>query len=92
MKSFRKQSDKLVRKLAKDSGAKVVSNSGATAWAKGDITTDTHLIEHKFTLKDSFKVDSKDLHKVWNEAMRVGKEPIFMIEFKDVKFIGYIEK
>ena len=90
--SFRTKSDKRVKKIAKITGARVVSNSGATPFAKGDLVTEDCVIEHKMTSKASFKLDKLVLEKVYKEAMKHGKEPMLIVDFGDIMLIGKIQK
>jgi len=52
--SEREKSDKRVAKIAKKTGGRIVANSGATAFSKGDIRYKDSLLEHKQTSKKSF--------------------------------------
>lgn len=88
----RTKSDKRVKKIAKETGGRVVPNSGATPFAKGDISYPDCLVEHKQTSKQSFKLDKAILIKIYNEALAVGKEPIIMVDFGDVRLTGRVTK
>lgn len=88
----RTKSDKRVKKIAKATGGRVVPNSGATPFAKGDISYEGQLVEHKMTAKQSFKLDKLILIKIYNEALKVGKEPVVMIDFGDVTLTGRVTK
>lgn len=90
--SYRQKSDKRVTKIAKNSGGHVTPNSGATPFRKGDISYPTELLEHKMTTKQSFKLNKADLHKIYSEALRESKEPVFMIDFGDIVLIGQVKK
>ena len=90
--SYREKSDKRVKKIAKQTGGHVVSNSGATPWGKGDIKYAEHLVEHKMTSKESYKLNKSDLFKIYTEALREGKEPIFMIDFGSISLAGRVSK
>lgn len=70
MKSTRYYSDKQEKQIAKAIGGKQVSNSGATAFNKGDIKNSQWLIEAKTTTKhkDSFAIKLAWLVKNKEEA------------------------
>jgi hypothetical protein len=91
-KSGREKSDKKVRQIAKATGGRVVPNSGATPFAKGDISYPEHLVEHKFTAKQSFKLNRKDLIKIYTEALKANKTPVFMIDFDGIRLTGTVLK
>ncbi len=90
--SHRQVSDKRVKKVAKKYGAKVVANSGATPWSKGDIKSVKDMIEHKMTGKKSYKLNKLDLTKLYSDAIKEGKNPVFMIDFGDICLTGYVHK
>ncbi len=90
--SQRTKSDKRVTRIAKKYGAKPVANSGATPWSKGDIKTDTDMIEHKMTRNKSYKLNKLDLEKLYSDAIKEGKNPIFMIDFGDIALTGHVHK
>ena len=87
---FRKKSDKRVRQIAKHSGGKITSNSGATPFGKGDIVYPLDMVEHKMTAKASYKLNKLDLEKIYREALRESKEPVFMIDFGDIAIMGRV--
>ena len=64
------------KKVAKAVGGKQVSNSGATAFNKGDVTTDNILIECKTCCDDrkSFSIKKEWLEKNKEEAFAMGKD------------------
>jgi len=57
--------------------------SGALWFDKGDIKTDTHLIDCKYTEQKGFRITSKILQKIWNEALDSNKLPALIIGIKD---------
>lgn len=63
------------KKVAKAVGGKQVSNSGATAFNKGDVTTDSMLLECKTCMenKKSFSIKKEWLEKNKEEAFEMGK-------------------
>ena len=90
--SYREQSDKRVKKIAKQTGGRLTPNSGATPFGKGDIAYSDSLCEHKMTKKQSYKLNRADLHKIYSEAVRESKEPVFMIDFGDIALVGHVRK
>ena len=90
--SYREKSDKRVRKIAKNTGGHVTPNSGATPFSKGDITYPNHLLEHKMTAKQSYILNKSDLIKIYTEALRASKEPVFMIDFGSIVLVGQVKK
>lgn len=68
-------SNRQEKAIAKTVGGKQVANSGATAFNKGDVTTDLFLIEAKTCTKEQ---KTFTLHKEWftknrEEAFAMGK-------------------
>ena len=75
MKPTRFYSNKQEKQVAKHVGGRQVSNSGATAFNKGDVTTDKFLIEckTKTTESKSFSIKKEWLEKNKEEAFSMGK-------------------
>ena len=73
--STRFYSSKQEKAVAKAVGGKKVANSGATAFNKGDVTTDDMLIECKTCVenKKSFSIKKEWLEKNKEEAFEMGK-------------------
>lgn len=76
MKSTRYYSYNQEQSVAKLLNGKVVSNSGATVRAKGDVITSTLLVECKTCLepKQSFSIKKQWLEDICKEAIREGKQ------------------
>ena len=74
-KPTRYYSNKQEKQIAKISGGKQVANSGATAFFKGDVSTDKILIECKTTTtpKKSFAIKKEWLEKNEEEAFAMNK-------------------
>lgn len=74
-KSTRFYSSKQEKKVAKAVSGKQVANSGATAFEKGDVTTDLFLLECKTCVeeKKSFSIKKEWLKKNKEEAFEMGK-------------------
>lgn len=64
------------KKVAKAVGGRIVANSGATAFNKGDVTTDLILLECKTCIetKKSFSIKKEWLEKNKEEAFAMGKD------------------
>ena len=75
MKSTRYFSDKQEKSIVKNIGGRQTPNSGATPWVKGDILTESFLIEAKTATseKQTFSVPKKWLEKMQEEAFAMGK-------------------
>ena len=75
IKPTRFYSNKQEKAVAKAVGGKKVSNSGATAFEKGDVVTDSMLIECKTCVenKKSFSIKREWLEKNKEEAFEMGK-------------------
>ena len=78
--------------LAKKYGARMTPNSGARWHSKGDLKTETHLIEVKSTKGSQIIVHKSWLEKIREEAIKEGKEPVLVIDFGDIQLTGLIEK
>lgn len=78
--------------LAKKYGARTTPNSGARWHSKGDLKTETHLIEIKSTKGSQIVVHKSWLEKIREEAIKEGKEPVLVIDFGDIQLTGLIEK
>ena len=68
-------SNRQEKQIAKAVGGRKTANSGATAFNKGDVTTDLFLIEAKTCTeyKKSFSIKKEWLEKNKEEAFAVGK-------------------
>ena len=57
-------------------------NSGAF-FDKGDLKTSDYCIEAKFTEKKGFRISTKILDKIWNDALDANKLPLLIIGIRD---------
>ena len=57
-------------------------NSGAF-FQKGDMTTSDYCIEAKYTEAKGFRVSTKILEKIYNEAFDSNKLPLLIVGIKD---------
>jgi hypothetical protein len=79
-----KKSKKLEKKTAKDfSGGRATIASGALPFWKQDVQTDNFLIEHKYTEAKSFSIKKTYFKEVIEEAFKIGRLPMMVIEFVD---------
>ena len=58
-------------------------NSGALYFDKGDLKTSEYLIECKHTDKKSFRLTTKIIQKIWDEALDSQKLPKIVIGIED---------
>lgn len=71
-----KQSQAHEKRLEKQLGGQRTAASGAFWSRKGDVRTDDLLIEHKWTGKKSFSIQSTVLEKIFNEAVMDGRTAV----------------
>ena len=79
-----KKSSKLETKMAKDfAGGKRQIASGALPFWKQDVSSDNWLIEHKYTEPQtkSFSIKKEYFKEVMEEAFKLDKLPMVVIEF-----------
>ena len=85
-KPTRYYSDRQEKRTAKKLGAKVQTSSGSSDFLKGDVVSDTCLIECKtcVTEKKSFSIKKEWLDKVDEQCYAMGKRyPILAFDFGD---------
>jgi hypothetical protein len=58
-------------------------NSGALWFDKGDLSSNDHLIDCKYTDKGSYRITTATLQKIWNESFDANKLPALIIGIKD---------
>jgi len=58
-------------------------NSGQLWFSKGDLSTDEHLIECKMTDQKGYRITTKTLKKLWDEALTANKLPALVIGITD---------
>lgn len=73
------------KKIGNDFEEKVQKtiNSGALRFDKGDLKTDNYIIECKYTEKKGFRITTKILRKLWEQAYDQNKTPKMVIGIKD---------
>lgn len=69
------------RRGAKEYGGTQNSGSGNGWIRKADVRTEHELVEFKTTSKGSYRVQSTELRKLWDQALIDNKLPVFEIEF-----------
>lgn len=80
-RSYRKQSDKQEKRVAKNVGGRTTIASGQTPIDKGDVRSEDVRVECKYTDKKSYTLKADDLVKVASQA--TGEQiPLFYIEFR----------
>lgn len=83
LKSYgQKRSKQQEERIAGELGGQVQKASGATDFAKGDVSTKDILIEAKFTTGKNYTLKLADLQKIEQEALRKLKTWVFQIEFR----------
>lgn len=86
-----KQSRKHENRLAKTVGGSRTAASGAFWSRKGDVRSETLLIEHKWTGKKSKTIQSAELKKITNEAIMDGRIPVFGIHLDGEDYVIMLE-
>jgi hypothetical protein len=64
-------------------GGTVNSGSGNGWIRKADVRTLNELYELKTTTKSRYPLDSRELQKLWDQALLDARVPVFEIEFAD---------
>lgn len=64
-------------------GGKTVSGSGSPWSHDGDVLADDVLVEHKWTSKKSFSLSVSLWDKIYREAWKIGRTPLFGIHLGD---------
>lgn len=72
-RNSKKKGEKFEKKMQKNPG------SGAFWQAPLDLRSDTHCIECKYTDKKGYRISLELVEKIWNQSLRVGKEPGLII-------------
>lgn len=68
---------------AKAIGGRRQPGSGNKPGHGGDVRTDCTVEELKLTTKQSYALRRADLQKVMEQALAMGRIPVFLIEFRD---------
>jgi hypothetical protein len=89
--SIKKQANKQEKIIAKKLGAKQTPNSGSTPFLKGDMIKGDQVMDIKSALTtNSITITVDMLVKLEQDAIRVGKIPILLLNFPHAK--GLIHK
>lgn len=86
-----KESRKHENRLAKAIGGSRTAASGAFWSRKGDVRSDTLLIEHKWTGKKSKTIQSAELKKITTEAIMDGRTPVFGLHLDGEDYVILLE-
>jgi hypothetical protein len=79
-----KKATKYEDKVAKDfEGGQRQIASGALPFWKHDVQTDNFLIEHKYTEGKSYSLKKIYFNGIMDEAFKIGRLPMMVIEFID---------
>lgn len=88
MNYIKRKSKKQETRTAKEFGGKVTPASGALDGAKGDVRTNSFLIENKFTDKSWYRLDLKIWDKIFKEATKDGlRTPLMQIDIQELQLI-----
>ena len=82
-----KQSQKHEARLAKLVGGQKNVASGAFWFRKGDVRSQDLLIEHKWTGKKSFTLQSSVLEKITTEALMDSRTPVLGISMNNINYV-----
>lgn len=82
-----KQSQKHEKRLAKAIGGQKNVASGAFWFRKGDVRSQDLLIEHKWTGKKSFTLQSSVLEKIVTEALMESRTPVLGFSLNDNNYV-----
>jgi hypothetical protein len=69
------------KRIAKLTHSRRTPASGAKWFARGDLSSPSHLTEVKATKSKSFVLKLSTLQKIEREAAAQNREPVFVIEF-----------
>ena len=81
MSKKKNRSKKLGQKFEKK--VQKTINSGALWFNKGDLQTKDYVIEAKYTEKKGYRITTKLLKKLWEDALEANKLPLLTIGIKD---------
>lgn len=87
-----KQSLKHEKRLAKKTGGSRNAASGAFWSRKGDVRSDTLLIEHKWTGKKSVTIKSEVLQKITKEAILDSRMPVLGLHLDGENYVVLLEE
>lgn len=82
-----KQSQKHEKRLANLIGGQRNVASGAFWFRKGDVRSKDLLIEHKWTGKKSFTIQSSVLEKITTEALMESRTPVLGFSLNDSNYV-----
>ena len=86
----RKFSQRSEKKIARKMGGRLTPGSGSRWHSKGDIATPDELVEVKSTANESMTVHRQWLEKIREEAIKVCKNPVVVLDFGSIQLIGNV--
>lgn len=86
-----KESQKHEKRIAKAIGGQTTAASGAFWSRKGDVRSQSLLVEHKWTGKKSKTIQSAELKKIVTEAIMDGRFPVFGIHLDGEDYVILME-
>lgn len=78
----RKTPNKIKGQIFEDKVKKTI-NSGACWFDKGDLKDSDYIIDTKITDKKSYRITSKTVRKLWDDALDANKLPKLIIGIED---------
>lgn len=75
--------------MASCMGGRTVPRSGASTnpYAKGDVRSDSFLIECKLTEGKGYRLTTKVLEKITNEAYKLNKSPVLQLDLGGRQYV-----
>lgn len=86
-----RESQRHEKRLAKVIGGSRTAASGAFWSRKGDVRSETYLVEHKYTAAKSYSLKISELEKIRKEALLVGRIPMFCLSLGDRNYVLLLE-
>jgi len=77
--TVKQMSQKSENEAAKKYGGRTQIASGALSHSKGDIKTETFLIEDKVTAKGSYSIASSVWNKIRKQGLQIGRLPLLRV-------------
>ena len=75
------RSAKMEARVAREVGGRTMAGSGSSWRARGDVSAEEHLIQHKYTDAKSFVLKLAEWEQVQTDARNAGKDGAMIIEF-----------
>lgn len=87
MNPQKQKSKRQEKRVAKKVDGRTTVASGAVPFDKGDVSSESFLIECKTTDKKSYSLKNEIFEKIAREAVNVGKIPLMAIEINGAEYI-----